>query len=130
MKRILCAVMIVMLLLLCACGSGGSKFTVKYVGTVNVMSPSPVISGEMGGKALKISLSKAFKGCTVAGIAFPDEENVTLSAVEDGMYLAYEGGLVVTLKDESGKTFEVTVKEGSVFDAEKNGDTVCLLPPK
>lgn len=123
-------ILVVVLTVISACGNGSkSSFQVEYVGTTNVLSANLFIHGEINKKSRNISLNEAFKDCKVVDIAFAEGENVTLAATKEG-YLYYVGGIIVVLEDESGNSFEVTVKEGSTFEYEKDGDTVWLLPHK
>lgn len=128
MKKRLIALLAVILVLLCGCGSDNS-FKVEYVGTGNILSTDLFLCGEIGGKSQNIGLTEAFKGCSVKDITFPDPDNVSMEGTEDG-YLKFTGGIIATLEDESGNTFDVLIKEESEFDAEKSGDTVVLLPPQ
>ena len=127
-KRIICtlALAALILTLLCACGKESSTFTVKYVGTANVLSPVQLISGEYKSKEMKLSLKEAFKGYSVTNVEFAEKENVTMKGTEDGG-ICYVGGVIITLEDDNGNSVLVTAKEGSVFDAEPNGDSIYLL---
>jgi hypothetical protein len=140
-----------MLFALGACGKAKqSSFKVEYVGTLNKLpagipigadsgdEPSPVmraleenmfIHGEMDGKEEEISLHEAFKGYEIANIDYPDPKHIEMEKAGEGR-IRYLDALTITLKDESGKAPEIVIEEGSVFDAEKEGDALYLLPPK
>lgn len=133
MKKILTvlltALLAALLLALCSCGGSANQFKVIYVGGPGPMSPVVLIHGELDGEEMDLGVKEAFKDCTVKNIAFAEGESVTLKGTDEGR-LRYDGGVIVTLENADGKSFDVTVKEESVFTAEKDGDTVYLLPPE
>ena len=120
--------MLFVLLLACslvsACGKSNT-FTVNYVGTPSLFSVNLFIDGKLGDEKMNIWLRDAFKGCTVTEFNLAGAE---MSGTEEG-YMKFNGGVVITVEDESGRSHEITIKEGSTFSAEKDGDTVRLLPP-
>lgn len=128
-KRVLIIAIILTILLTVISACGNDSFQVEYVGTANVLSTNMFIHGEINKKSMNISLKEAFKDCKVVSFAFAEGENVTLAGTEEGN-LYYVGGIIVVLEDESGNSFEVTIKEGSTFEYEKDKDTVRLLPPR
>lgn len=130
MKRILTALIATLLLLiLCACGGGADQFKVAYVWGNGPNTSVVVIRGEMDGKERDLGVREAFKDCQVKDVKLAKGETMTLQGTDDG-HLRYDGGVIVTLENADGKTFDVTVAEDSVFAAEQEGDTVRLLPPE
>ena len=129
MKKILTAAAAALLLTLCACGGSANQFKVAYVGGTGPVSPVVVIHGELNGEEHDLGLQEAFKDCTVKDMKFAKGDSVTLMGTDEGR-LRYEGGIIATLEDADGKTFEVTVAEDSVFTAEQDGETIRLLPPE
>ncbi len=152
MKKRLFVLMAVMIfvatvLALCACGKKTSSFKVEYVGTSNrlpaglplggggqsilkALEDNMFIRGEVDGKTKDIPIQNAFKGYKLTAVDYPDPEHIKMKGTESGGKLYYEDGVIVTIEDESGKSLEITIQENSVFDAETDGDTVYLLPPK
>lgn len=129
MRNTLTALAAALLLTLCACGGSANQFKVAYVGGSGPLSPVAVIHGELDGEEKDLGLQEAFKDCKVKDVKFAKGENVTLYGTEEG-HLRYDGGIIATLEDAEGKTFDVTIAEESVFTAEKEGDTIHLLPPE
>lgn len=128
MSRRLIAVLASVLVLLCGCGNDNS-FKIEYVGTGNVLSTDLFLHGEINGETRDIGLTEAFKGCTVKDITFPDPDNVAMEGTEDGK-ISFIGGIIATIEDENGSTTDVLIKEESVFEAEKTGDSFVLLLPQ
>ena len=128
MKKRQLVLIIAMLFALCACGKGGNSFKVAYVGQANILSQNLYIYGEINGENKGISLRDAFKGYKVTNIAFPNAANTEIKGTEEGR-LYFVDGVIATIEDDSGKSFEITIKEGSVFDVEIEGDSIYLLPP-
>lgn len=132
LKLILCCLLTAVLALaLAACGETGSagsdSFTVDYVGTYTIGGDF-LISGEYKGDTCVLSAGSAFKDCKFEGYAFASDGEVNLTATGDGV-LVVDDGVVLTLRDADGAGHEVTVQQGSVFQAEAEGDSIKLLLP-
>ena len=129
LKLIVCCLLLAALALaLAACGEkGGDSFTVDYVGTL-ALGGDFLISGEYKGDTYLLSAGSAFKDCKYEGFAFASDGEVNLTAAEEGV-LVVDDGVVLTLRDADGAGHEVTVQQGSVFQAEAEGDSIKLLLP-
>ena len=129
MRKTLTALIAALLLLtLCACGGGAGQYKVSYVAGPGPVNPALVIYGTLDGEEMRLGLREALQDYTVKDVKLAKGETMTLQGTDDGL-LRYDGGVIATLEDAEGKTFDVTVAEGSTFSAEKEGETVRLLPP-
>ena len=115
-----------MILMLFACGKDKKSFKVEYVGVPKMVQKDIIVHGEIDGENMDIPLKEAFKGYIINDLSM---ENVADKVAEDG-YVYYAGGAIVTLEDDSGKTLDISMSEGSIFEIETEDDTIYLLPPK